>query len=313
MEIKSLISSLQLVRLYKDLEFIEKGISDNVQVEKSDKDNIFKKFSKNVSNSIKKNRCESFEKDKSVDLKRIEELKEDKEITVDISKVKEVLNSYCKTIEKKYVLGIIYLLSDTNEYSFKDETDKELSKIIFDDENKLEELKKSLNSHYLKVSDGVLTSLFTGFKSNEIVLAALTEYMSFDVKGKTAFEGCEKAFLSLNDESENSARAILSFLLTGKLSYSESDNSEAINAFLKLNKIELQNALAIKACLISLTKSLVKDNELKDNVKTLLTSLSILSLNCQLNMIVEKKDEENSKDKLASINAFIDDIASILK
>lgn len=313
MEIKSLISSLQLIRLNKDLEFIEKGISDNVQVEKSEKDNIFKKLSKNVSNSIKKNRSESLEKDKSVDLKRIEELKEDKEITIDISKIKETIDLYSKTNEKKYILGIIYLLSDANEYSFKDETDKELSKIIYDDENKLEELKKNLNSHFLKVSDGVLTSLFTGFKSNETVLAALNEYMSFDVKGKTAYEGSEKAFPSLTDEKKNTARAILSFLLTGKLSYSESDNSDAINAFLKLNKIELQNALAIKACLISLTKENANKNDLKDSVKTLLTSLSFLSLNCQLNMIVEKKDEENSKEKLASINAFIDDIASILK
>ena len=310
-----LIADFKLNRLNKDLEIIEKGIQDNVQVEKEEKDNIFKKFSKNVSNSVKKNRTEGLEKNKKADEEAVEKIKgvyASSDGSAD--KIKTEIESYLPTLNSKYAFGVAYLFSDTHEYKDDEETLKSVSNVLFGDDNKLGEIKKKLNYHYNKVVGGLLSSL----KSNDALLLALQAYLlvssNFD-SSKDSYSLIKEAISSLNGTDENKKEAIViaSTILFGKKGLAYSKDDEGKNAFFAAKKESVQSGLALNAYLFEVEKETADVEETKNNCKEILASLNGLSYLCQVKMIIEKVDSENAKEKLSAINNYINDLADLLK
>ena len=314
MNLIELVNSMKLVRLDEDLSIIAKGIEENVQVEKDEKDNIFKKFGKNINNSIKKNKTEGLEKNKTSDEEAIEKIRKDTEAaTSDVAAIEKEVESTLSTLEAKYVFSILYLLSDGHEYKDDEETLKKVSNLILKDENKLGEVKKNLNSHYNRIANG----LFSSIKTSDAVILALQGYLLSLNKATGENHGYDLAKASIEsltgkEEDKKSGITMAGIILTGHDGIDFSDNEEGENAFFSLDKVNVQVALSINAYLISVLKPELNDEKLKKDVTSILTALSKLTLNCEKLMIIEKKDQENAKEKLSAINNYIADLATIL-
>lgn len=301
MENEIIIQSLKLLRLNKDLEIIDKLLKENEQVEKDEKDNIFKKFSKSVSNSMKKSKTESLEKNKSSDNEELIKVKETKNLVDDYTKLKSIIDEQFKSEESKDVLSLSYLLSDSFEYKDGDETLIMLSELIYNNKDVLPFLKKNINSHYNKIGG----SLFFGsIKSSPTTVLALKGYLTASNKKGTSYEN---ALESLKDKDKKSI-AILSLILIGKdyLPYSKDD--QYLDEFFSLSKDELLSALAIRGYLLS-----KRGDEIKSEAKTILASLSRFTLKAQISIIIDKVDVDNYKEKLNIISGFILDIESLVK
>ncbi len=314
MTTKELINSIKLIRLEKDLEIIQKGLEENVQEEKTEKDNIFKKFGKNVSNSIKKNKSEGLEKNKKQDEDEINKIKSEfPSVLSDSSLIKNEIESKYVSLDGKQIFSILYLLSDSHEYRDENATEEEISTLLLDDKDKLSTIKKELNSHYNKVSGTLLNSL----KKSDALLGALEGYLALltdEKKEGYCYDLSKDVFgdFSLNEEDKKSAIVMTSLMATGKDGKEFSKDEEGENAFFELDKANIQASLAIRAYLLSVLKPTMNGEELKKDTYSILTSLSHLSLACQKKMIIDKIDQENAKEKLGCINNFIVDLSNIL-
>lgn len=314
-EIENALVGMKMYRLSLDMKAVEKGISENVQEEKNEKDNFFKKLGKNVSNSVKKSRTEGFEKNKAALEAEIKKLTEE---TPDFTKeetLKDTLNTLFPSEEAKTAFSILYILSDTFEYKEEDETFKAVSRLLFENEDTLSAIKKNLNSHYGKIANGI--GLFANIKSNEETILALKMYLSIlpAVKGKEALKLVMKESESMEApvDVKSAANVITSLLLLGKEGLTFSENEEDNLLFFNLKKEDLQNALSIRLSLFEIAKKGKEEEQIKNATKAILVAISSLRLTCEEMMIIEKKDQENAKEKLNGINSFIGELAELLK
>lgn len=301
----SLVLSAKLYRLNKDVELINKGIEDNKEVVKNEKDNIFKKFGKSVSNSVKKSRTESFEKALAKDQEAIKALGEGLLSGVTfVEEVKKALDSQAK----KTAFGLLYLLSDANEYDSKEETLSSLSEALYGNKDALNTLDKELDADFRIISE----SIFSSIKSNDLVGEALNGY--FDLLSSSRDEKCAlcMARAVLGDDSK--AAPVLALLLAGKnaLPYCN-DEDKAKEAFLGIDKDSCFTAMAIKSTLTQEEKKEWDNNQKKINLKGILTIMSQLSLLVQVSSIVDKQDPEGAKAKTKAINGFVNRLADLNK
>ncbi len=301
----SLVLSAKLYRLNKDVDLINKGIEDNKEVAKDEKDNIFKKFGKSVSNSVKKNRTESFEKALAKDQEAIKSLGEGL-LSGDafVEEAKKALDNQAK----KTAFGLLYLLSDTNEYDSKEETLSSLSEALYGSKDALATLSKELDADFRIISE----SLFSSIKSSDLVKEALNGYL--DVLSSSRDEKCALCMAKTILGDESKAAPILALLLAGKnaLPYCN-DEDKAKEAFLGIDKDSYFAAMAIKSILTQEEKKEWSDDEKKANLKGILTIMSQLNLLVQISSIVDKQDPEGAKVKMKAINGFVNRLADLNK
>ena len=304
-QMSSLVLSAKLYRLNKDVELINKGIEDNKEVAKNEKDNIFKKFGKSVSNSVKKSRTESFEKALAKDQEAIKALGEGLLSGVAfVEEVKKALDSQAK----KTAFGLLYLLSDANEYDSKEETLSSLSEALYGNKDALNTLDKELDADFRAISE----SIFSSIKSNDLVREALNGYL--DLLSSSRDEKCAlcMARAVLGDDSK--AAPVLALLLAGKnaLPYCN-DEDKAKEAFLGIDKDSCFTAMAIKSTLTQEEKKEWDNDQKKLNLKGILTIMSQLSLLVQVSSIVDKQDPEGAKAKTKAINGFVNRLTDLNK
>ena len=300
------VLSAKIYRLEEDIALIKKGIEDNKEVAKDEKDNIFKKFGKSVSNSVKKSRTESYEKSLSKDEAEIVSLGEEGLIKGEEFKSasKETLDSQ----SKKAAFGLLYLVSDVFEYDSKDETLSSLSEAIYGNKEALATLNKEFADNFRITTE----SLFFSLKSSDIVKEALEGYCASLLEKHE--EKCALCTAKAILGEESKAVPLLALLLAGKngLPYC-SDEEKAKAAFLGIDKDSYFAIMAIKATLIQEEKKEWKDDEKGNNVKAILTALSNLNLIAQISYIVDKKDEDSAKSKIKCLNAFVSRLADLTK
>ncbi len=300
-----LVLSAKLYRLSKDVELINKGIEDNKEVAKDEKDNIFKKFGKSVSNSVKKSRTENFEKALAKDQEAIKALGEGL-LSGDafIEEAKKALDSQAK----KTAFGLLYLLSDTNEYDSKEETLSSLSEALYGNKDALNTLDKELDADFRIISE----SIFSSIKSNDIVREALNGYLNLLSSSRDEKCALCMAKAVLGDDSK--AAPVLALLLAGKNSLPYcNDEDKAKEAFLGIDKDSCFAAMAIKSTLTQEEKKEWDGDQKKINLKGILTTMSQLSLLVQVSSIIDKQDPEGAKAKTKAINGFVNRLADLNK
>ncbi len=301
----NLISSAMLYRLSKDVDFINKGIEENKEVAKDEKDNIFKKFGKSVSNSVKKTRTESLEKALAKDQEAIKALGEGL-LSGDafLKEAKKTLDNQAK----KTAFGLLYLLSDANEYDSKEETLSALSEALYGSKEALSTLDKELDADFRIISE----SLFSSIKSNDLIKEALNGYLG--ILSAPRDEKCALCMAKAVLGEDSKPAPILAILLAGKnaLPYCN-DEEKAKEAFLGIDKDSYFAAMAIKSVLTQEEKKEWNDDEKKTNLKGILTIMSQLNLLVQISSIVDKKDPEGAKIKTKAINGFVNRLADLNK
>ncbi len=300
-----LVLSAKLYRLSKDVELINKGIEDNKEVAKDEKDNIFKKFGKSVSNSVKKSRTENFEKALAKDQEAIKALGEGL-LSGDafIEEAKKTLDSQAK----KTAFGLLYLLSDTNEYDSKEETLSSLSEALYGNKDALNTLDKELDADFRIISE----SIFSSIKSNDVVREALNGYLNLLSSSRDEKCALCMAKAVLGDDSK--AAPVLALLLAGKNSLPYcNDEDKAKEAFLGIDKDSCFAAMAIKSTLTQEEKKEWDGDQKKINLKGILATMSQLSLLVQVSSIIDKQDPEGAKAKTKAINGFVNRLADLNK
>lgn len=314
MNFNCLIADVKMFRLKKDLDLIAKGLEENTQDQTEEK-NFFKKLGKNVSNSVKKSKSESLEKNKKADEEAVEKIKSVySSVIEEEAKLKEELSGYLSSEDAKAAFAISYLLADEHEYKEDDETLEEVSKLLYQDGNKLKDVKKDVNSRYNKIVNG----LFSSLKNSDVLQLAMQGYLSTFSKvgkGKFAYESAKEAIDGLVGKDEDKKEAILfcSILLMGKKGTNFSKDETGREAFFQAKKETVQASLALRSYLFSVNKKDCNDEEIKDAVKAILSSLSQLSYTLQVKMILEKVDQDNAKEKGEAINNFISLLADMMK
>ncbi len=304
-QMNGLVLSAKLYRLSKDVELINKGIEDNKEVAKDEKDNIFKKFGKSVSNSVKKSRTENFEKALAKDQEAIKALGEGL-LSGDafIEEAKKALDSQAK----KTAFGLLYLLSDTNEYDSKEETLSSLSEALYGNKDALNTLDKELDADFRIISE----SIFSSIKSNDIVREALNGYLNLLSSSRDEKCALCMAKAVLGDDSK--AAPVLALLLAGKNSLPYcNDEDKAKEAFLGIDKDSCFAAMAIKSTLTQEEKKEWDGDQKKINLKGILTTMSQLNLLVQVSSIIDKQDPEGAKAKTKAINGFVNRLADLNK
>ncbi len=309
-----LIADVKMFRLKKDLDLIAKGLEENTQDQTEEK-NFFKKLGKNVSNSVKKSKTESLEKNKKADEEEVAKIQSVySSVCEEEEKLKEKLSDYLATEDAKAAFAIAYLLADQHEYKEEDETLEEVSKLLYQDGNKLKDIKKDVNSHYNKIVNG----LFSSLKNSDVLQLALEGYLTSlpkIEKGKFAYESAKEAIDGLDGKEEDKKEAILfcSILLMGKKGAFFSKEDTGKEAFFQAKKETIQASLALRSYLFSVNKKNCSEEEIKETVKAILSSLSQLSYTLQVKMILEKVDQDNAKEKGSAINNFISNLADMMK
>ena len=301
-----LILSAKIARLSKDVDLIKKGIEDNKQVEKDEKDNIFKKFGKSVSNSVKKSRTESLEKALDKDEKEIVRLGEEGLLQGEDfpSAAKEALKSQ----DKKTAFGLLYLLSDEFEYNDKTATLEDLSLTLYGNKDALSTLKKELDSNFKEAS----ASLISSIKTSPAIVEAMEGYFA-----SLAEERKEKCALCASKAilgEDSKAAPLLALLLAGKngLPYCN-DEEKAKEAFLPIDKDSFYGALALKATLIQEEMKDWDEAKKKENLKAILTAFSSLNLLAEISYIVDKQNDDDAKAKIKGISLFVLLLANLNK
>ena len=293
-------------RLQEDIQLIQKGIEDNKEVAHEEKESIFKKFGKNIGNSVKKSRTESLEKELAKDQARLLEVnpeKKEEEPLADLAKKELDVEA------KKVAFALYYLANDSFEYANSSESEEALSLALFGNKEALSNYEKELEANFRTLT----VSLFSGMKYTEEVKAALGEYFKIlnqKVEGKCALCSA-KALLG---EGQDKVASCLGFLLTGEngLPYCN-DQSKGTEAFLALTKEDVQALLPLKATLIQESKKGWTPEQKKANVQAIVSSLASLVSGLYQAFLLDGKDEEFCKDKIKILLALIDDLKELLK
>ncbi len=301
-----LLSQSESFRLQEDIKLIQKGIEENKEVAHEEKENIFKKFGKNIGNSVKKSRTESLEKDLAKDQARLSEVNpENKEGEPLPDLAKKELDSETK----KVAFALYYLASDAFEYANSAESEEALSLALFANKEALSNYRKELEANFRTLT----VSLFSGMKYTEEVKAALGEYfkaLSAPKEGKCALCNAN-AILGAGQEK---VAAFVAFLLMGEngLPYCN-DQSKGTASFLALTKEDVQALLPLKATLIEESKKDWDAEGKKANVQALVSSLASLVSGLYQSFLLDGKDEEVCKGKIKIVLALIDDLKELLK
>ncbi len=301
-----LVLSAKLYRLAKDIELINKGIEDNKEVSKDEKDNIFKKFGKSVSNSVKKSRTENYEKALAKDQE--ESAKTKIEGVLENEQFSEEAKKTLDTQAKKAAFGLMYLLYDNHEYDSKEETLSSLSEALYGSKEALSTLSREIETDFRLISE----SLFSGVKSNDLVNEAMNGYfLSLSKKGEEKCALCQSKAL-LGEESK--AAPLLALLLAGKgdLPYCN-DEEKAKKAFLAIDKDSYYAIMAVKSILLQEEKKEWSEEEKKANLKGVLTAMSELTLLSQIALIIDKTDPDGAKIKLKGTNGFVKRLTELSK
>ena len=301
-----LLLSAKVYRLEEDVALIKQGIEENKEVAKDEKDNIFKKLGKSVSNSVKKTRTENYEKALDKDEAEIVALGEESLLKGEEfkAKSKEALDSQ----SKKAAFGLLYLVSDSFEYDSKETTLASLSEALYGNKEALSTLSKELDDNFRIIAE----SIFFSLKSNDLVKEAMQGYYaSLSREGKEKCALCmAKAILG----EESKAAPLLALLLAGKgdLPYCN-EEEKAKSAFLSIDKDSYMAIISLKATLIQEEKKEWKSEERDSNLKAILTALSNLSLLGEISYIVDRKEEESAKSKIKCLNAFVSRLNDLMK
>ncbi len=310
-EFKKLLVALEAYRLRQDLVYIEEGIKENVQVEKKEDDGFFKKIGKSMSNSVKKSRTENLEKSKKADEDRLQDIASVYgNLVSDHVELKNAIDAIIKNDNDRLLFACAYLLSDKNEYEEKDKTRGDVSFLLFGDAKKLSEVSKAAFSHAAQVTPGVFGSM----KGSEAVIYALQGYLSSSRNGDCAYCLAHNDFdgVAIDEAVAKAAIALEAILLMGNknMPYCKDDGVLAEEAFFALSRNDLCAALALRSYLLTLQK---EESDFLDQVKSILRSLSLLRYEAEVLRIVEKKDIDSTKDKIAIIDLAIEHIANLLK
>ncbi len=312
-ENNKLAELLYFYRLKKDLFLTEEKIKENQLLEIKDDQNVLVKFwNKNIENTIRSDELKKQFSNKDKIEKRIEEfLKVHSDLNLQIDeKETKLLEEIQKQLHQdntsllKINLALLSILQ-SNEFVFKEETEVEISRVLFGDKTTIYDLQKRLEKNYVKICekngfDEIGKKVLLG-----IALATTVSIMGLGVfGGATLLEGF-------------TVGAMFSAIVVGgsAIAYKFIDACHKDSIKEEFRKISSEDAgalFAIKATLIEEAKKIMDTYDFKEFLDSNLKLANDLRSDIEFMLLVEKKDVEEAKRKINVFNNWTNRLSSIL-
>lgn len=286
LDFQDLLDAIHYLRVNKDHEIIKEYLDKNKIIDVHEDSKFFEKISTTVTNEIKNQTTLKYEKLEKEILKRKKGLK-----VVSYKDVTNMINELYKDDEhnlQKYLLSIT-LVNSENKYKYSKESEKYISVLLWNDENFLDNIKKSYKETYFSLGNTALTSeqkMFIGIATAAILLTAIAVA---PLTLGSAIVGAISAPL-----------AIGSFLATGAvtgltagISYAtmKLENKVKLKSdFKKLKFDEITYVLTLKAMLLEYAHKSMTQLDFKEYLNDTLLLTSDLKADMLYCGLVEKED-----------------------
>ena len=313
MENNRLAELLYFYRLKKDLSLTEEKIQENQLLEIDDKQNALVKFwNKNVENFIRGDELKKHTADKESIEKKIEEfLKEhgdfDFEEYIKDGKINEYLEEQLKNDQSKLLRINLALLSvlQSGDFVNKEKTKLEVSKLLFNNKTKIDNLEKKLEKNYIKICGktsfdevgkkvllGIgLATAFATFGSGLLVGGALLDLLAGSVVFSALVVGGSALVYKLIDIGEK---------------------EKIKEEFRRLSADDAGATFALKATLIEEAKKIMDRSSFEEFLDSSLRVASDLRSDTEFMLLVENKEVEEAKKKIKVFNNWTNRLTAIL-
>lgn len=294
-----LLAAYTLFRYKCELKMIEENIEANKQVPTRNESKIKQVTIDNTVNAYRRWKTQKFSDKKKICQDNIttfrEKCKNDGIKLPDVSEdsLRKMTENMFKNdqygLQKICFAMIIYLQSDCdNEFVYGDETLKDVSAILFDDENRIKCISDKFFENFREISNGSF------WERNKILLIGIGVSMLLAVIfGSSLFGG-------------------MAVLGLGGLGVSELIKSNKVKeAFRQLKPNDIAALFAMKATLIDYGMPAMEEEKFKKELDECLVGLNDLRADLEYMLIVEKNDTDNSKKKIQVCNRFVDRLALI--
>lgn len=294
-----LLAAFNLFRYKCELKMVEESIEANKQVPTRNESKLKQVTIDNTVNAYRRWKTQKFCDRKIVCQDNItafqEKCRNDGIKLSDVSResLKKMTENTFKNdeygLQKICFAMIVYLQNDSdNTFIYGDETLKDVSAILFDDENRIKCISEKFFENFKEISNGSF------WERNKALLIGIGVSMLLAVIfGSVLFSGA--AVLGL-----------------GGLGISELIKSNKVKeAFRQLKPDDIAALFAMKATLIDYGMSVMGEEKFKKELDECLVGLNDLRADMEYMLIVEKSDTDNSKKKIEVCNRFVDRLALI--
>ena len=305
--------------LQKDRLLIAKKLNDenmentkNVKEEKK----TFKGVVKNIGNFFKRSANSYEQKDTSID-KALKDFEAKHSEVIDLTTAEGLVESLFKDDQyglTKLVFASSVILDDEYDYKYVDEGLKDVSVLLYGDEQTLLLIKKQLYDNFNAISPkslsnvqkgiliGVAASAAVGVLGMPLILAPTTA-----AAAALASHGFAAGVITL--ESVLMSAAITGIVYGGMKLY----NNEKVKAEFKSLSPE-KNALylALQCTYIERIKSQIDEDEFKEQLDSILKNLATLKSDLDYYYFVEKESTKENKEKIRSFHEFDNRLSKVL-
>ena len=303
--------SIKYFRLRNDLAEIEKVIIENQTTEVKSKINVFGK----MSNMMKDNKANKYSEKKQEVLKEISKFElENPKVNYNLyyqSRLNKCINDLFKKdsldiIKVFYALAIIF--DNDFEYTFNDESLKELSILLFTDKDMIFDIKTKFDEAYNAISG----KMFSSFKLND------TTIIKEATKNALVFlETGNKKYLESNalSDSFQVMSSLLNYGLLFGLGVAPTiklvDKSE--DKFVKISVDETIILLTMVSVLIDIAYNSHKSKNFDDELLLTINTANYLRGFVLKQIVINKTDVKVNKEKLDLFNNWDNLLMSIVK
>ena len=307
------------VYLQKDRLLVAKRLNDqNIENTKDVKEEkkTFKGVMKNIGNFFKRSANSYDKKDESID-KALQEFEKKNPEIIDLSTAEGLVDKLFKDDAyglTKLVFASSIILDDEYEYKYVDEGLKDVSVLLYGDEQTLLLIKKQLYENFNAISPkslsnvqkgvliGVAAASVVGVLSMPILLAPTTV-------GAAALASHGVAAGALTLESVLMSAAITGIVYGGMKIY---NNEKVKTEFKNLSPEKNALYLALQCTYIERIKATLPEDEFKEQLDSILKNLSTLKGDLDYYLFVERESTKENKAKIKSFHEFDNRLSKVL-
>ena len=294
-----LLAAYTLYRYKCELKMIEENIESNKQVPTRNDNKVKQVIIENTVNAYRRCKTQKFSDKKKICQDNIttfqEKCKNEGIKLPDVSEdsLKKMTENMFKNdqfgLQKICFAMIVYLQNDSdNDFIYGDETLKDVSAILFDDENRIKCISDKFFENFKEISNGSFWE-----RNKKLLIGIGVSMLLAVIFGSALFGGA--AILGL-----------------GGLGVSELIKSNKVKeAFRQLKPNDIAALFAMKATLIDYGMPAMGEERFKKELDECLVGLNDLRADLEYMLIVEKNDTDNSKKKIQVCNRFVDRLALI--
>lgn len=310
-----IIKSIQYFRLKREKELLErdKSTAESNIDNSAKKYNIFAK-AKNAINGKKSEKKSNQIEEIDSAISKFENENSDKHYNLWFD---NTLSRYLDEIYKddkyglqKIMLGVSIVLDDSHKYIYDDEEYQDISKLLFGNLTKLNDIKRTLKDNYVAIASKNLTNVqkgvLIGLGIGGLVLACTLPVMlagGAAVSASTTTAGL--AAIGFGDMQVGIGMAALFGLIGGTAlvgagygAIKAHNMNEAKTTFRQLNCDEAALLLAVKALLVEEAKKVMSNDDFKEYFSELLEAIDTLKSDAEYMLFVENTDVKNNKEKI---------------